>query len=94
MGLRFGEELGRKLEAPYNGNQLHGLKRSWHPDGARRAEFRYDHGMLTEAHAWSAAGRPLSPAEARALAVRDASTDERYYQTLEQIVRDNLPSCE
>jgi antitoxin component YwqK of YwqJK toxin-antitoxin module len=87
-------ELGRKLEAPYNGNQLHGLKRSWHPDGARRAEFRYEQGVLTEAQAWSTSGRPLSPAEARALATRDASTDERYYQTLEQIVRDNEPHCE
>ena len=87
-------ELGHKLEAPYNGNALHGIKRSWHPDGARRAEFRYDHGVLTEAQAWSRAGKPLSAAAARALAAGDVTSDERYYETLEQIVRNNMPHCE
>lgn len=87
-------EQGRKLEAPYHGNALHGIKRSWHRDGARRAEFRYDHGVLIEAHAWGAAGQPLSAVDARALADVDASSDERYYDTLEQIVRDNSPRCE
>ncbi len=87
-------EQGRKLEAPYNGDKLHGIKRSWHPNGARRAELRYEHGVLIEAHAWSTTGKPLSAADARAQAALDASNDERYHETLEQIVRDNTPRCE
>ena len=87
-------ELRRKLEAPYSDNALHGIKRSWHSNGARRAEFRYDHGVLIEARAWSASGAPLSEADARSRAASDLTTDERYYASLEQIVRDNPPRCE
>ena len=87
-------ELRPKLEAPYAGNALHGIKRSWHASGSRRAEFRYDHGVLVEARAWSASGAPLPDADARSLAASDAASDERYYASLEQIVRDNAPHCE
>ena len=43
---------------PYVENQLHGVKRSWYPERRPRAEFRYEHGALTEAQAWSTSGRP------------------------------------
>lgn len=87
-------ELRRKLEAPYIDDALHGIKRSWHANGALRAEFRYDHGVLIEARAWGASGVPLSGADARSLAASDLATDERYYASLEQIVRNNVPRCE
>ncbi len=87
-------ELRRKLEAPYIDDALHGIKRSWHANGARRAEYRYDHGILIEARAWSASGVPLSDADSRSSAASDLATDERYYASLEQIVRNNVPRCE
>jgi len=87
-------EAGRKLEAPYVDDQPHGIKRSWYPDGALRAEYRYEHGTLVEARAWAERGAMLSDAEARGLAVLDAENDDRYYASLVGIVRDNLPACE
>lgn len=87
-------EAGRKLEAPYVDDQPHGIKRSWYPDGTLRAEYRYEHGTLVEARAWTERGAPLPDAEARGLAVRDAYNDDRYYASLVGIVRDNLPPCE
>jgi hypothetical protein len=89
-----GRELKRKLEAPYVANQLHGIKRSWYPDGRPRAEFRYEHGALVEFRAWSAAGEPVPDADARALALADIADDERFYTSLEQVVRDNPPRCD
>lgn len=82
-----------KLEAAYAGGRLHGLKRSWYPDGRPRAEFRYDKGALVDARAYSEAGRALSAADARALATSDLATDERYYTTLHDIVRSHQPHC-
>jgi antitoxin component YwqK of YwqJK toxin-antitoxin module len=83
-----------KLEAVYvNGRQAGGA-RSWYPDGRRRAEFRYDHGVLTEARAWNARGAPLPETEARLLAGRDVAADEKFYDELEAIVRDNPPPCD
>lgn len=87
-------EVGRKLEAPYVDDQPHGIKRSWYPDGTLRAEYRYEHGTLAEAKAWTERGAPLPDAEARGLAVRDAENDGRYYASLVGIVRDNLPTCD
>jgi antitoxin component YwqK of YwqJK toxin-antitoxin module len=87
-------EAGRKLEAPYVDDQPHGIMRSWYADGAMRAEYRYEHGALVEARAWNERGTPLTDAEARSLAVSDADTDQRYYESLVRIVRDNLPTCE
>jgi antitoxin component YwqK of YwqJK toxin-antitoxin module len=86
-------EAGRKLEAPYIDDQPHGIKRSWYPDGTLRAEYRYEHGSLVEARAWTERGAPLPDAEARGLALRDADNDERYYASLVAIVRGNLPAC-
>ncbi len=83
----------QKLEAAYAGGRLHGLKRTWYPDGRPRAEFRYDMGTLVDARAFNEAGGALSAAEAKALAASDLTTDERYYATLNDIVRSHRPRC-
>ena len=59
---------------------LAGDTRSWYPDGRPRAEFRYDHGVLAEARAWSAKALSLSDAEARALAARDQASGRAVLQ--------------
>ena len=87
-------EAGRKLEAPYVDDQPHGIKRSWFADGALRAEYRYEHGVLVEASAWTERGTPLPDAEARSLAARDAQNDDRYFASLVEVVHDHLPLCE
>jgi hypothetical protein len=87
-------EKGHKLEAPYVEDRLHGIKRSWYPDGARRTEARYERGELVDARAWSESGAPLPEADARALAARDAEADERAYASLVALVRQHLPVCE
>ncbi len=84
----------RKSETAYVAGVLHGVKRSWHPNGNPRTEFRYERGELAEARAWMQRGAPLSDAEARALAARDVSTDESFYATLETAIAENLPRCE
>ena len=66
-----------KLEAAYVRGRLHGVKRSWHPDGRVRAEFRYGSGTLLYASAFDVAGKALSALEARALAARDVLDDAR-----------------
>ena len=87
-------EPRQKLEAVYAHGRRAGGGRSWYADGRVRAEYRYDQGVLAEAHAWNTRGAPLSDVEARALATKDVTTDEQYYATLEAIVRDNPPNCE
>jgi hypothetical protein len=82
-----------KLEAAYVMGRLSGTKRSWYPDGRRRAEFDYKDGTLAAARAWSASAAPLPEEGARAMADRDARDDAGYYETLLQIVRDNPPAC-
>jgi antitoxin component YwqK of YwqJK toxin-antitoxin module len=82
-----------KLEAVYANGQHAGLARSWYPSGSPRAEFRYDHGILLEARAWTTAGKPMPDLDARALAQRDVTLDTQFYNTLEAIVRDNPPPC-
>ena len=83
-----------KLEAAYANGVLAGATRSWYPDGRPRAEFRYDHGVLAEARAWGARGAPVPDADARAMAAKDRAADERYYNALETVVRDNPPTCD
>jgi hypothetical protein len=83
-----------KSETAYVTGVLHGVKRSWHPNGKPRTELRYERGDLVEARAWTQRGAPLSGAEARAVAGRDVATDERFYATLETTIADNLPRCE
>lgn len=87
-------EAGRKLEAPYVANRLHGVKRSWQANGMPRAEYRYQHGVLVAARGWTEVGTPISDAAARDLAESDAEADERYYASLLAVVRDNLPACD
>jgi hypothetical protein len=84
----------QKLEAGYAQGRLSGVTRSWFPDGRDRAEFRYRDGELVAASAFGANGKPLPAAEARALAARDLATDRRLIDSLEAIVRANLPRCE
>jgi antitoxin component YwqK of YwqJK toxin-antitoxin module len=83
----------RKLEAVYVAGRLHGVKRSWYPDGRPRSEFRYDKGTLVDARAFSEAGTALSAADARARAASDLAEDERYYATLNDIVLSHRPRC-
>jgi antitoxin component YwqK of YwqJK toxin-antitoxin module len=87
-------EAGRKLEAPYVNDRLHGIVRSWHPNGIPRADYRYEHGVLSEARAWSDSGTPLADTDAERLAARDAADDEKLYASLVAIVRENLPPCD
>jgi antitoxin component YwqK of YwqJK toxin-antitoxin module len=87
-------EAGRKLEAPYVNDRPHGIVRSWHPNGILRAEYRYEHGVLSEARAWSDSAAPLADTEAERLAARDAADDEKLYASLLATVRENLPPCD
>jgi hypothetical protein len=83
-----------KLEAHYTRGRLSGTKRSWHPNGRLRAEFRYDQGTLTAARAMSESGKPLPESEARALAARDFTQDDALYASLTNLVNTHLPRCE
>ncbi|HEX8009578.1 MAG TPA: hypothetical protein VF814_01350 [Casimicrobiaceae bacterium] len=87
-------ESGHQLEAPYVDDRLHGIKRTWYPNGVRRAEYRYERDALTEARAWSEGGAPLPQAEARRRAAHDADADEQVYASLVALVRENLPICD
>ena len=89
-----GGELGRRLEAPYADNALHGIERSWHANGVLRSELRYEHGTLLSAQAWDRRGAPLPEAQARRQAAQDAAADERILAELEAIVQGHLPRCE
>ena len=87
-------ETGQKLEAPYVDDRPQGVKRSWYANGARRAEVRYEQGAVLEARGWTPEGTALAEEDARALAARDAETDEQTYASLRAVVRDHLPVCE
>jgi antitoxin component YwqK of YwqJK toxin-antitoxin module len=89
-----GGEPRRKLESAYAGGLLHGTTRSWHENGRRRTEYRYERGELAVADAWTASGTRLPAAEARRLAERDRAADANFYASLEQIVADNAPHCD
>ena len=84
----------RKLESAYASGILHGLTRSWHPNGKPRTEYRYERGLLVDARAWNASGKTLSSAEALRLAERDRTADETLYAGLEQMIADHSPRCE
>jgi antitoxin component YwqK of YwqJK toxin-antitoxin module len=83
-----------ELEAPYVRDALHGVVRSWHSSGRRRAEYRYEHGMLAEAQAWDERGRAFDEREARTLAKRDEATFGKRYAALEALVASHLPACD
>ncbi|MEP7327809.1 MAG: hypothetical protein ABI777_01260 [Betaproteobacteria bacterium] len=82
-----------KLEAAYAAGRLHGLKRSWHPDGRVRSEYHYDRGRLVDARAFNAMGAALATTAAEAQAARDLVTDDQYYATLADLVRAHRPQC-
>lgn len=84
----------RKLESAYAAGALHGFTRSWHPNGKRRTEYRYEHGELAAAQAWRESGEPLSEPEARRLAERDRTDAAAYYAELEQTIAENVPRCD
>jgi hypothetical protein len=87
-------ELQRKLEAPYVENRLHGIRRSWNPRGGRRAEFRYQRGVLIDAKAWEDDGTPRPQPEALAQAATDEITDRQLFASLEALIHDHPPHCE
>ncbi len=87
-------EPRRKQESAYAAGVLHGITRSWHPNGARRAEYRYEHGSLAAALAWTDSGAPLTEPEARRIAERDRATDADYYAGLERTIAENAPRCD
>jgi hypothetical protein len=88
-----GEAPRRRLEAPYAAGLRNGVTRSWYASGARRAEYRYEHGELAEARAWSEAGEPLSDTVASGLAARDRASDAEVFADLERTIAENLPQC-
>jgi hypothetical protein len=55
--------------------------------------FRYENDELAEARAWDASGAPLGDGAARERAARDRAGDEKYYASLDAIVRGHLPAC-
>ncbi len=83
----------RELEAAYSGDVLHGLKRSWYPNGNPRTEQRYENGRLAEARAWIESGAPLPETDARAMAERDRAADAEILAGLEQFLAENRPPC-
>jgi hypothetical protein len=89
-----GRELARKLEAPFIDNMLHGVLRSYHPNGTPRTECRYEHGQLVAAQAWDARGKALTEEQARKLAARDIEADNRALAQFDATIRANLPRCE
>jgi hypothetical protein len=91
---RPGREPQRKLEAAYSRGQLNGDKRSWFPNGQLRSEYRYEKGELRDASASTEGGKPLTQADARVLAQRDALTDDAFVASLLAIVTANPPRCD
>ena len=87
-------ETGRKLEAPYVDDRPHGIVRSWHPNGMPRAEYRYEHGVLSDARAWFESVMALPATEVEHLAAQDAANDDKFYASLLAVIRENLPRCE
>jgi hypothetical protein len=87
-------ESGRRLEAPFVADRLHGVLRSWYPSGLPRAEYRYERGRLVEARAWTDAGSPLSDADAASSATSDAEADQRMLDELVALVQEHLPRCD
>jgi hypothetical protein len=94
QGTASGGDPQQKLQAGFAADRRNGISRSWYPDGRPRAMFRYEMDVLADAKAWSAAGTPLSDAEAREFASRDREEDEKYYASLDAMIRTHLPACE
>ena len=89
-----GRDPQPKLQAAFTAGHRNGVSRSWYPDGQPRAIYRYEIDVLADARAWSRAGTPLPESETRELAARDRAEDEKYYASLDAMVRANLPACD
>ena len=87
-------EITRRSETPFADGVTDGEVRTWHPGGVRRGEYRYAHGTLVSALAWTAGGASVPEARARAQAERDAAQNERHYANLEKLVADHEPRCD
>ena len=87
-------ELSRKFEAPYDNDLLHGVLRSYYPNGAPRTECRFDHGQLVSAVAWDANGSALPEVQARQIAARDIESETRVLAQFDATIGANLPRCE
>ncbi len=87
-------EAGRRLEAPYVADLPHGIERSWHPGGAPKGEYRYEHGVLVSARGWTEAGEARPDPAARVQAAAEAESNEGVYATLLGLVRAHLPPCD
>ena len=87
-------EPRRRLESAYSAGVLHGFTRSWHVNGKRRAEYRYERGELAAAQAWSESGASLPESAARRLAELDLAITANLYAELEQTITENLPLCQ
>jgi antitoxin component YwqK of YwqJK toxin-antitoxin module len=88
------DEPRRKLQSAYSAGVLHGHTRSWHANGKRRAEYRYERGELAAAQAWTERGEPMPEPEARRLAERDSATNAEFYASLELTIAANVPRCD
>ena len=87
-------EPRRKQESAYASGVLHGTTRSWHANGTRRGEYRYERGSLAAAAAWTETGAPLGEPEARRIAERDRAADVDFYASLERMIAENAPRCD
>jgi hypothetical protein len=87
-------ELARKFEAPYDNNVLHGVLRSYYPNGAPRTECRFDRGQLVSVVAWDGSGSALPEVQARQIAARDIESETRVLAQLDATIGANLPRCE
>jgi len=89
-----GREPARRLESPWRHGRRDGLTRSWYADGRRRSETEYAAGRIVASAGWSDAGRRLSDAAARELALRDAEAADAQCAELDALVDGHLPRCE
>ena len=89
-----GRETAKRLEAPFSDDVMNGVLRSFHPNGAPRAEARFEHGALTAVEAWDVRGKPLPEARARQTTARDLVDNGRLIAGFEALIRHNLPHCE
>jgi antitoxin component YwqK of YwqJK toxin-antitoxin module len=87
-------EKGRRLEAPYVADRLHGVVRSWYPNGVPRGQYRYEHGQLVDVRAWTDAASVLPDAEAASSALREAEADQRFVDDLLAMVYRHPPHCD
>jgi antitoxin component YwqK of YwqJK toxin-antitoxin module len=89
-----GREIAKRLEAPFSDNAVNGVLRSFHANGARMIEARFEQGALTTVAAWDARGKPLAQTQARQTAARDLEANTGLIAGFEALIERNLPHCE